>query len=259
MGMAPLPLVSIVTPSFNSARYIERTIRSVQEQDYPRIEHIVMDGGSKDGTVSILKKYPHLKWVSRPDRGQADAINKGIARASGSIIGWLNADDLYAPGAVRSSVDYLLAHPEAVMTYSDCDIIDEKDRVIGHIRSREYNEFLHLSWFNVIPQPTAFFRRDAFEKAGPLDASLHYCMDWEYWVRLGRVGRLARIPGCMAKFRLVEGTKTFSQNDRFYEDIRRVCAHYHAPYAGWALRRAAKSALSKLGLLSAYKNARNRV
>ena len=253
------PLVSIITPSFNSARYIERTIRSVMAEDYPRIEHIVMDAGSKDGTVSILKKYPHLKWVSSPDKGQADGINKGIARANGSIIGWLNADDLYAPDAVSKSVGYLLAHPEAVMTYSDCDIIDEKDRPIGKIVARKYNEFLHLTWFNVIPQPTAFFRRSAFEKAGPLDVSLHFCMDWEYWVRLGRVGKLARIPGCLAKFRLVEGTKTFSQNDKFYEDICRICAQYHAPYAGWALRRAAKSALLKLGLLSAYKNARNRV
>ena len=254
-----LPLVSIVTPSFNSAAYIERTILSIQAQDYPNLEHIVMDGGSKDGTVGILKRFPHLKWVSEPDKGQADAINKAIARAKGSIIGWLNADDLYAPDAVSKSVAYLLAHPEVVMTYSNCDIIDEQDHPIGKIVARDYHEFLHLAWFNVIPQPTGFFRREACARAGPLDASLHFCMDWEYWVRLGRVGRLARIPGTLAKFRLVEGTKTFSQNDKFYGDIRTVCSRYHVPSIGWELRKGANSTLSRLGLLNTCKSAFNRV
>ncbi len=257
--MTDLPLVSIVTPSFNSARYIERTIRSVQAQDYPNVEHIIIDGGSKDGTVDILKRFPAVQWISEPDRGQADALNKGFARAKGSILGWLNADDLYAPGAIRRSVEYLLGHPDAVMTYSDCEIIDGEDRSIGKIVAREYNEFLHLAWFNVIPQPTCFFRQNAYLKAGPLDVTLHYCMDWEYWVRLGRTGRLARIPGTLAKFRLVEGTKTFSQNDKFYGDIRTVCRRYHVPSFGWEMRRGVKSILSASGLLSAYKAARNRV
>ena len=253
------PLVSIITPSFNSAVYIERTIKSVLAQDYPRIEHCVIDGGSNDGTVEILKRYPHLRWVSEKDSGQSNAINKGIRMSKGSIIGWLNADDLYAPNAVRASVDYLLSHPDVAMAYSDCEIIDEKDRALGKIIARGYNEFLHLAWYNVIPQPTGFFRREYSEKAGPIDESLHYVMDWEYWVRLGRAGRLARIPGCLAKFRLVEGTKTFSQNDRFYVEIRGVCKKYNAPYFGWELRRGVKRTLAKIGLLGAYKNIRNGV
>lgn len=257
--MVQKPLVSIVTPSFNSAEYIERTILSVKAQDYPNLEHIVVDGGSKDGTVKILKKYKHLKWVSEKDKGQSDAINKAIKISKGSIIGWLNADDLYCPGAVSKSVAFLLSHPDAVMTYSDCEIIDERDKTIGEIVSRPYNEFLHLSWFNVIPQPGAFFRRDAYDKAGPIDISLNYCMDWEYWVRLGRIGKLVRIPGCLAKFRLVEGTKTFSQNDKFYGEIKRVCKKYGVPYLGWELRRLIKKSLASVGVLNSYKKLRNRV
>ena len=257
--MRTLPLVSIITPSFNSAKYIEETIKSVMAQSYRNIEHIVMDGGSKDGTVAILKKYPHLKWVSEKDTGQSNAINKGMRIAKGEIVAWINADDLYAPYAVSRAVDFLQKHPEAVMTYGDCEIIGETGGRIGLIKARPYNEFLHLAWFNVIPQPGSFFRKSAFDKAGGVDETLHYCMDHELWVRLGRLGKLACVDGCLAKFRLVEGTKTFSQNDKFYEDIQNICKKYGVPSLGWTFRKKMKGALARIGLLGTYKHARNAV
>jgi len=255
--MAELPLVSIITPSYNSVAYIERTIKSVLAQDYKNIEHIIVDGGSTDGTIDIVKKYKHLRWVSEKDSGQSNAINKGFGMAKGSIIAWLNADDLYFPDAVSKSVSYLLSHPGTAMTYADCEIIDENDKATGKIVSRNYNEFLHLAWFNVIPQPTAFFTKEAYLKAGPLDESLHFCMDWEYWVRLGRTGKLARLPLCLAKFRFIKGTKTFSQNEKFYGEIKTVCRKYGVPPHGWLVRKAIKNLLEKLNLISTYRRARN--
>ena len=149
--MSDLPLVSIITPSFNQAQYIEATINSVLTQDYPNIEYIIVDGGSTDGTVEIIKKYTLdlrqqtvglqsraiTSWVSEQDQGQTDAINKGFARAQGHILAWLNSDDTYEPGAISAAVKYLQEHPEAGMVYGDCNFINETGRVIGKFGSAQ--------------------------------------------------------------------------------------------------------------------------
>ena len=244
--------MSIVTPSLNQAKYIEHTIKSVLAQDYPNIEHIIVDGGSTDGTVKILKKYKHLRWISEKDNGQSDAINKGARMAKGKFIGWLNSDDLYYPHAVSTSIKALRAHPEAAMAYSDCDLIDGNGRVIDRMISRNYNEYLHLLWRNAIPQPTAFMRRNSFMKAGMLDTSMHYCMDWELWIRLGRVGKLIRINGCLAAFRLIRGTKTYSNTEGFKKEITAVCDRYGVPAIFWALRQDVKKMLFDNDLLHKY-------
>jgi len=132
--MSEQPLVSIVTPSFNQVKYLEETIRSVLEQDYPKIEYIVIDGGSTDGSVEVIRKYADrlAYWVSEADRGQTDAINKGFATAHGSILAWLNSDDTYKPGAVSEAVAYLQNHPNIGMVYGDLDFIDEQSKIIGN-------------------------------------------------------------------------------------------------------------------------------
>lgn len=131
--MMAQPLVSIVTPSYNQARYLETTLRSVLDQNYPAIEYLVADGGSTDGSVEVLQRYTDRLawWVSEPDRGQTDALNKGFARARGEILAWLNSDDTYEPGAIAAAVAYLTAHPEIGMVYADTHFIDENGRPLG--------------------------------------------------------------------------------------------------------------------------------
>jgi len=145
MSDRDLPLVSIITPSFNQASFLEATIRSVLEQDYPRIEYIVIDGGSADGSVGIIKKYAHkiAWWVSEVDKGQTDAINKGFGRANGGILAWLNSDDTYQPGAVSAAVKYLQEHSDVGMVYADCNFIDGQGQVIGMHPGRQRSLYVH--------------------------------------------------------------------------------------------------------------------
>lgn len=203
-----MPLVSVVTPSYNAAAFIRETIESVRSQDYPAIEHIVIDGGSTDGTVGILRGYPHLTWVSERDRGQSDALNKGFRRAQGEIVGWLNADDIYLPGAIRIAVAYLLEHPDVAGAYSDCPFIDEKGREIFQAKGRDFDLYALLLG-DYIPQPTVFLRRSVFQNVGLINEDLHYVMDWEYWLRIGARQRMAYLPQTtLAAFRLCPGTKS---------------------------------------------------
>ncbi|MBI4927898.1 MAG: glycosyltransferase [Anaerolineae bacterium] len=172
-------LVSIITPSFNQARYIEATLDSVLSQDYPEIEYIVMDGGSTDGTVDILKRYEHrlAGWVSEKDRGQTDAINKGFARARGEVLAWLNSDDTYQPGAVREAVEALRAHPEAALVYGDANYIDETGRVIGRFPAAQTDYRRLRQGYVHIPQQAAFWRASRWRQVGPLDVSFFFAMD----------------------------------------------------------------------------------
>src|SRR5574337_438603 len=159
----PLPLVSIITPSFNQGRFIRDTIESVLSQGYPRLEYLVMDGGSTDETVEILRSYgDRLIWRSAPDGGQADAVNTGVRLAKGEIIGWLNSDDTYQPGAIKAAVDYLIAYPETAVVYGDAHYIDERGEVIGTYPTEDF-DLDRLAQACLICQPTAFIRRSALE------------------------------------------------------------------------------------------------
>src|SRR5512139_1414374 len=139
-----LPLVSIITPSYNQARFLETTIRSVLDQDYPNLEYLIVDGGSTDGSREIIQRYSDRLawWVSERDQGQTDAINKGFARARGEILAWLNSDDTYLPGAIQGAVDFLQDHPGVGMVYGDANLIDEQSNVIGKFPARQtdYNK-----------------------------------------------------------------------------------------------------------------------
>lgn len=181
----PNPLVSIITPSFNQGRFIEETIKSVLSQDYPYIEYIVIDGGSTDGSIEILKKYEdRLAWISEPDHGQADAVNKGFSRAKGAILGWLNSDDTYTPGAVSAAAEHFLQHPEIVMVYGDAHFIDETGNAAEKYPSEPFR-LKRLAETCFLSQPAVFIRTEVFRKIGLLDISLQTCMDYEYWIRIG--------------------------------------------------------------------------
>lgn len=218
-------LVSIITPSFNQARYIEATLDSVLSQDYPEIEYIVMDGGSTDGTVDILKRYEHrlAGWVSEKDRGQTDAINKGFARARGEVLAWLNSDDTYQPGAVREAVEALRAHPEAALVYGDANYIDETGRVIGRFPAAQTDYRRLRQGYVHIPQQAAFWRASRWRQVGPLDDSFFFAMDYDLWVRLAGLAPLVYLPGKVwANFRLHRDAKTISADDRCWPEMLRV-------------------------------------
>lgn len=204
-----LPLVSIVTPSLNQARFIRDTIESVRGQDYPRIEHLVLDGGSRDGTLDILAGYPGLRWTSGPDGGQTHAINGGFRMATGEILSWLNADDALLPGSITAVVEAFRADPAAMMVYGDGDLIDAEGRPLQPFRFTEpFNLRRLIEVHDYILQPAAFVRRPALEAVGYLDESLNWCMDWDLWIRIGRRFPVRYLPRRLAQARIHADTKT---------------------------------------------------
>ncbi|MDD5371442.1 MAG: glycosyltransferase family 2 protein [Anaerolineaceae bacterium] len=220
------PLVSIVTPSFNQACFLETTLRSVLEQDYPNIEYFVMDGGSQDGSREILERYASrlAGWVSEPDQGQTDAINQGFARANGKYLAWLNSDDTYEPGAIREAVAYLEAHPEAGAVYGDTNFIDEQGSIIGRFPARQTDLARLRRGYVHIPQQATFFRADLWRRVGPLDPSFFFAMDYDLWVRLARIQPLVYLPRVWANFRLHSTGKTIVADERCWPEMLRV--HY---------------------------------
>lgn len=208
-------LVSVVTPSLNQRQFIGETVESVLAQDYPSIEYVVVDGGSRDGTVELLQAYgERLRWVSEPDSGQSAAINKGWQLCTGEIIAWLNSDDTYLPGAVASAARYLRQHPEVDVVYGECDYVDVRGSVLRRYPTRtyDYRELLRTTT-NFIPQPATFIRRRAAQVAGLLDESLSYVMDYEYWLRLGLHASFAHLPVPLATSRLHPDCKTIRAFD----------------------------------------------
>jgi glycosyltransferase involved in cell wall biosynthesis len=213
-----------VTPSLNQARFIEASISSVLAQDYPRIEYIVADGGSTDGTLEILRHYnDRLTWFSEPDRGQSHAINKGFNRARGEILAWLNSDDTYLPQAVSTAVRHLTDHPNCAMVYGEGYCIDEGGRVTGRFpatRPFDLWQLVYVSDF--ILQQTVFFRREAVEAVGGLDESLNWAMDWDLFIRIGKLFQVDCLPQYMANLREYRTAKTASGGIPRLRELARV-------------------------------------
>jgi glycosyltransferase involved in cell wall biosynthesis len=230
-----LPLVTIVTPSYNQAPYLETTIRSVLDQDYPRIEYIVIDGGSADGSVNIIKKYESrlARWISEPDSGQTDAINKGFAHAKGEILAWLNSDDTYEPGAVAEAVTQFARSPECGLIYGDANLIDEQGAVIGRFPARQTDYRKLRRGYVHIPQQSAFWRADLWRQVGPLDPAFYFAMDYDLWVRLARLAPLRYHPRTWANFRIHLESKTVLNDMLGWEDALRV--HYRDGGSFWSV------------------------
>jgi glycosyltransferase involved in cell wall biosynthesis len=225
MDTSKTPLVSIVTISYNQAQFLESTILSVLEQDYPNIEYVVVDGGSTDGSVEIIRRYADRLawWVSERDRGQTEAINKGFAHAHGSIHAWLNSDDTYLPHAIAEAVDYLQTHPEVGMVYGDSDYIDEQGRVIGRFRAAQTDRRRLLQGYVHIPQQSSFWRGDLWRQVGPLDPSFNYAMDYDLWVRFTNVGaRLVYTPQLWSNFRIHLEGKTVATTNGCWPEMMKV-------------------------------------
>lgn len=220
------PKFSIVTPSFQQGDYIERTIRSILDQGYPNLEYFVQDGGSKDGTVTVLKKYEGKLsgWISEKDCGQSQAINLGLAKTSGEIMAWLNSDDLLLPGALAIVADYFNSHPEVDVVYGNRLLIDENDMQIGRWIMPGHDSEV-LSWVDYVPQETLFWRRSIWDKVGgQIDESFRFAMDWDLLVRFRDAGAtFAHIPCFLGAFRIHEQQKTSAAiNEIGHQEMDRI-------------------------------------
>jgi glycosyltransferase involved in cell wall biosynthesis len=212
--------ISIVTPSLNQGRFIERTIRSVLDQNYPALEYVVCDGGSTDQTLSVLDLYrDRLRAISEPDGGQAAAVNKGIRMTSGEIIGWLNSDDVYCPGSLRSVAEFMMNRPAIDVVYGDACLIDADGGPLGPYETEPWDP-ARLTERCFLCQPAVLFRRRVVERFGLLDDRLHYCMDYEYWLRLATgVASFAHLPVALAGSRLHPETKTLGSRAAVHAEL----------------------------------------
>lgn len=237
--------ISIITPSFNQVTFLKETVNSIINQEVNlETEHIIVDGGSTDGSVELLKSLrDQVLWLSEPDLGQADAVNKGIRMASGNIIGWLNSDDLYLPGALQAVADYFRDHPGCRWIYGRCRIIDDKGKErwdwITRYKNARLKKFTleKLLRENFISQPAVFFRKELFEEAGGLDLSLKYAMDYDLWLRFGKITPAGVIHKDLASFRRHSSSKSETGfRDQFFEQYA-VSRKYNPSFFSLALHR----------------------
>lgn len=218
--------VSVLTPSFNQAAYLPANLASVSSQGPLVLEHLVMDGGSQDGSVEVLgaaaKDDPRLRFTSAPDRGQSDAVNNALSQARGDIIGWLNSDDIYYPGAIARAVALLDQDPGLGAVFGHCHKIDAQGRIIGRVDARQVTLEDMLA-FGTIPQPSCFLRRQVFIDAGGVDLRYRYAMDYDLWLRLGLRGvRWRAIDETWAGFRLHQTSKSASETPRFLPEVEQA-------------------------------------
>ncbi len=223
--MADHPRVTIVTPSYNQAAFLEQTIKSVLDQGYPNLEYFVVDGGSTDGSKEIIEKYADRLdwWVSETDMGQAEAINKGFDRATGDYIAWLNSDDLYQPGVIEAAVKVLEANPDACLVYGDVVSIDENGLPFNIMAYGKW-ELKDLMSFNIIGQPAVFMRRSALLKAGNLDLSYRFLLDHHLWLRVAQQGKMIHVAELYASARMHPGAKNVALARGFGQEAYQLAA-----------------------------------
>lgn len=208
----PKPSVSIITPSYNQAEFIEDTILSVLGQDYPDLEYLIVDGGSTDGSVDIIRKYDSdlAWWVSEPDEGQASAINKGMSKANGEIVAWLNSDDFYLPGAVSQAVAAFNGNPEAGMVFGDAVTVNEQGKPLKELVFPDW-QLEDLVAFRIICQPSVFMRRELFAHVNGLEQNYHFMLDHHLWIRIAELKPIQHVPQVWAAARHHQAAKNVSQ------------------------------------------------
>ncbi|UUX91806.1 glycosyltransferase family 2 protein [Methanoplanus endosymbiosus] len=218
------PKITIITPSFNQGEFIEETILSVLNQNYPNLEYIIIDGGSTDSSVDIIKKYGKKLeyWVSEPDGGQTDAIKKGCNMATGDIIGYLNSDDLYYPNSLMEVADYFRKNPDIVMVYGDALHINREGSLMSVIHTGQIDLQNYLSNLFYIPQPAVFFRTCVFDEIGYFDISYHLAMDKEYWTRIMVNYKIGYLPKILAKLRIYDEAKSSSEKYKYLAEHLRI-------------------------------------
>ena len=214
-----MPRVSVLTPSYNQARFLAENLASVASQG--DVEHLVADGGSTDGSRELLEKSA-ARWVSEPDRGQAHALGKALAMAGGEILGWINSDDAYVPGAVGRALAILDTEPSLDMVYGHSEIIDAEGRVLGRVDAYDV-DLEGLLAYATIPQPSVFVRKAAVVRAGGIDESYRYALDYDLWLRLGlHRARWRAVDETWARFRVHGASKTVAESARFLPEVERA-------------------------------------
>jgi glycosyltransferase involved in cell wall biosynthesis len=254
------PVITVITPSLNARATVEQTLRSVQTQDYPHVEHVVIDGGSTDGTVEILEKAEGIKFISERDGGLSDAMNKGIARATGDVIGWLNADDYYLPGALSRVAEAFRANPDALWATGRCLIIDGRGREIRrpvklykNFLLRNYRHWLYLTQ-NFIAAPATFVHKRGYELAGPYDQRFRISMDYDLFLRLAKLGDPIVINSELSCFRMAHASGSLSMSGferQFQEHAQNAREHGD----GHPVSVAVNQVLSRMSV-AAYKSMR---
>lgn len=232
--------ITVVTPSYNQGMFLEATILSVLEQNYPNLEYIIIDGGSTDNSVDIIKKYEsHLSyWVSENDNGQTEAINKGLMRATGDIVTWLNSDDVYVPGALAAITKFFSERTDVEMVFGDAHIIDQDGRFLFHKKALPFDRLMGIciGFGLLITQPAAFWRRSVFGKVGYLDASFDFDMDGEFWSRVAahcRVEHLSRLLALQRYHKQAKTVVNFGHRDARHRD--EMVIEQQRAYGGYPL------------------------
>lgn len=224
------PKISIITPSYNQGQFLEETILSVLNQNYPNMEYIIIDGGSTDNSVDVIKKYGSRLsyWLSEKDRGQSNAINKGFHKCTGDILHWLNSDDVLLPGSLDLVAGFFEQHPDIDCVIGDLKVIDSNGQFLILKKAIPFDFKTALYTSCLVPQPSTLFTRRAWEKTGDLDVSLYYQMDFEYFLRMAKAGvKFGLLKKPLAKFRLHAESKTVSEyNDLFFQAYRSIQDQY---------------------------------
>jgi len=235
-----LPKISIITVSYNQVEFIEDNIKSVIDQNYPNVEHIIIDAGSTDGTLEILKKYDeYLNWISEPDNGQSDGLNKGFRKATGDIIGWINSDDKLAPDSLHKVAKFFLENPDEIAVIGDQAIINEKGELLRVIKSQAYTFDYLLNYAKGITQNSTFFKREVFDQIGYLNESLHYAMDRDLFIRIASIKDMPYIEETLAEFRMQPNAKTAEGSHNFAKELINI----RKKYGGSSLSPAGKNDL----------------
>jgi glycosyltransferase involved in cell wall biosynthesis len=231
MTLGPLK-ISAVTITLNRRDMLLQAIESVLAQRYPNFEHVVVDGGSTDGTVELLRSYPHLKWISEPDQGQAEAMNKGLRLMTGDVFAWLNSDDTYLPGAFYTVNKYFTSSPDTALICGTCNLVDAELRLIGKTNYHRFDLSRLMMGYNNVNTPAVFVRKDALDACGRFDTSLRATYDLDMWIRIAQRFAVKAVPETLSNYRLHPGSGFLSPATRNHGEKAKIFARY-AGQLGW--------------------------